>query len=393
MKDIHKDLTIMLVAVEPSADLLGARLYQDLKSHKGLLDHYDSLEILGCGGALMEKAGFESRFSIDALSVMGFTDVARAYPEARRRIKELSRLCATRQVDAVVFIDGWAFSRLGAKAIRRVSPDTKVYKFVAPTIWAWRPERVHFVKQYFDGVLTVLPFEKPLFEAEGIKTEYVGNPIFQHTFNNLGNGEKFKTRHGLDGECVLTVLPGSRRSELKHLKKPFEETINLLRKKIENLSVIMPIAPALEDIIKEQSEFWSGVTIVKSAEKYDAFAASDISLASSGTVTTELAIHKTPMVISYKVDPLTAVWARRKLNIRFASILNNMADQEIIPEFVQENCDPIKMADALATLYHQPEVRAQQIRLVGEQLDKLSLDAIPASQKAANILVQWICQK
>ena len=147
--------SIMLAAVEPSGDALGAALYGELNLK------IPDAELFGCGGALMAEQGFSSLFSTDSFAVMGFTDVAKALPEGFRRARQLAQEVARRNADAAILIDGWAFSRVTAKRIRALSPATKIFKFAAPQVWASRPQRVDFVKKYFDGVLTLLPFEPP----------------------------------------------------------------------------------------------------------------------------------------------------------------------------------------------------------------------------------------
>ena len=149
-------------------------------------------------------------------------------PEGFKRAKELAEEAAKRNAKAAVLIDGWAFSRVAAKRLRKLSPQTKIYKYAAPQIWASRPQRVDFVKEYFDGVLTLLPFEPPYFERASVPAAFVGNPTFQRAWRERGQGDAFRARYGLTDKTLLAVLPGSRKSEVKHLTPVFAETVEKL---------------------------------------------------------------------------------------------------------------------------------------------------------------------
>ncbi|MEL6213054.1 MAG: lipid-A-disaccharide synthase, partial [Pseudomonadota bacterium] len=310
-------MSILLAAVEPSADALGASLVAALR------DRAPDIKVFGCGGALMGAAGFESAFDTGELAVMGFTDVVRALPVGFQRARELAALARAQAADAAVLIDGWAFSRITAKRLRALSPQTKVFKYAAPQVWASRPQRVDFVKHYFDGVLTLLPFEPPWFDRVGVQAAFVGNPTFEKAYGARGDGAAFRARHNIDASPALLVAPGSRRSEITHIAPVFVETANLLSKQVPALKIIVAPAPAVaEETRAALATIKAPVFFAEPAEKYDAFAAADVALAASGTVTTELAINKTPTVVAYRADVLTAFWARRVVTSPFASIVN-----------------------------------------------------------------------
>ncbi len=376
----------MLAAVEPSGDALGAALLSSLKNMAP-----PDTEYFGCGGPLMESEGFRSLFPIESLSVMGFTDVARALPLGFRCADKLSKISSQKNTDAAIFIDGWAFSRIGAKRLRERSARTAIYKFAAPQVWASRPQRVQFVRQYFNGVLTLLPFEPPYFEEVGVRTKFVGNPTFQSAWSSRGDGEGFRRKHGLQNAPVLAVLLGSRKSELLRLEPVFRETVKIVIERKPDLRVIIPLAPNISHAASQiRSEWADRVIIIEPDEKYDAFAAADAALAASGTVTTELAINNTPMIIAYKVDPLTAFWARMVVTTKFASILNVAAGRAIIPEFIQEKCKPADMANALNILLENEDARKDQLESFAPLLASLNLSGPPAAKLAAQTLLEWI---
>lgn len=374
----------MLAAVEPSADLIGASLLRELKKRQA------AAIFVGCGGPEMAREGLASAFPIDPFAVMGFTDAARAAPLAMRRARELADLAAREQVDVAVFIDGWAFSRLAATRLRKYSPQTTVIKLVAPQVWASRPKRVKFVKKFFDGVLTVLPFEPHWFEKEGVPAEFVGNPNFQAAWAAKGDGPAFRARHDLGDGPVLGVLLGSRRREVNRLEKPFREVAEILAREIPDLRIVSPAAEAVAPLVRKALAGWPANPIIVGAdEKYDAMAAATVALTASGTASTELAINRTPMAVAYKVDPLTAFWARRVKTTPYASIVNVAADRFVIPEFIQENCEPRLIASALLAMFEDPSVYVEQAESFDVILKELGVDGPSAAEIAAARIFEW----
>lgn len=376
--------TVMLAAVEPSGDALGAALFKSLQAKM------PDTEFFGCGGAAMARAGFSSLFPTDAFAVMGFTDVVKALPEGFACARMLAETAAAKRAKAAVLIDGWAFSRVLAKRLKALSPETLIYKYAAPQVWASRPQRVDFVKDHFDGVLTLLPFEPAFFDAVGAPAAFVGNPTFERAWRTRGDGAAFRKRHELGDAPVLCVLPGSRRAELTHLLPPFRETVERLHSAIPALRVIAPLAEAVEEQARTHMRDWPHpVQFVAPAEKYDAFAAATAALAASGTVSTELAFNGAPMVVGYKVDPLTAFWARRVKTTPYGSILNVMADRFVIPEFFQEECTADHLAPPLLALFEYDGARRRQLEAFQSLLGQLALEEDSAG-KAADQIIAWM---
>ncbi len=377
-------LKILLAAVEPSADLIGASLIRDLR------EIAPQIQISGCGGPAMEREGLGSLFPIDAFSVMGATDVIKVAPVAMKRARELAEHAAAARADVAVFIDGWAFSRLAATRLRRLSPSTTSIKFVAPQIWASRPQRVKFVKRYFDGVLTLLPFEPPYFTRDGVRAEFVGNPNFQAAWRARGNERAFRARHKIGEAPLLAVLLGSRKREVTRLATPFRDAAALLVKEIPDLRIVSPVAESVSALVRNKMKDWPGdPLLVGPDEKYDAMAAANAALTASGTASTELAINKTPMAVAYKVDPLTAFWARCVKKSPYASIINVAADRFVIPEFIQENCEGPPIAAALHELFADPSVYVEQASAFDAILHELGVDGPSASRLAAMRVIEW----
>ncbi len=375
--------SLLLAAVEPSGDALGAALFPELRKTM------PQATFFGCGGALMAEQGFESLFPTEPLAVMGFTDVARALPEGFRRARQLAQEAAARRADAAILIDGWAFSRVTAKRLKALSPGTKVFKYAAPQVWASRPRRVDFVRAHFDGVLALLPFEPPWFEGAGVRAAFVGNPTFEKAARARGDGAAFRARRGLCAATLLCVLPGSRRSEVARLLDVFESVVSRLAVETDDLHILAPLAPSVEDQARAAMTRWSApVHFIAQAEKYDAFAAADAALAASGTVSTELAINRTPMVVAYRVDPFTAYWARRVKTTRYVSILNILAGDFVIPEFIQEDCAADGLADALGELFRTGG--GDQKAAFEKLLPRILVDDPPPAARAAAQIAGWL---
>ncbi|MGF1543405.1 MAG: lipid-A-disaccharide synthase [Parvularculaceae bacterium] len=375
---------ILLAAVEPSADAIGASVIAALR------DRAPGAELFGCGGEAMAAAGFDSAFPTNDLAVMGFTDVARVYFKALARADALMELAAARQADAAVFIDGWAFSRLCAGRFKKRAPATRRLKLVAPQVWASRPQRVDFVREHFDGVMCLLPFEPDWFAAAGVRARFVGNPNFQAAWRARGDGAAFRARHDLGDAPVLGLFLGSRRQEVRRHVEPFAGAAARIVEEAPGVRTIVSAAPGVIDLVRSAADDWPFEPVfVDPDEKYDACAATTAAIAVSGTITTELAINGAAVVVAYKVDPLTAFWVRRVMTGAHASILNVAVDAPAMPELLQEDCEPAKLAAAVRALLLDPGAREEQRAQIAPALAGLRLDGPSAADLAAETILEW----
>ncbi len=375
---------IMLAAVEPSADAIGASLMAEVRRRS------PDAVFFGCGGVEMTREGLQGLFDIAPLSVIGFLDVIRAAPAAFSRADALVEAVVRDKPDIAVLIDGWAFSRLVAVRLKKFSPETAVVKLVAPQVWASRAGRVNFVKEHFDAVLCLLPFEPAYFARAGVRAEFIGNPNFQDAWRARGDGTAFRARHRLGESPVLIVMLGSRRAEISRLARPFGEAVSLLADRIKGLRVVSPAAPSVDRQARAKlSKFAGDPLIVGPDEKYDAMAAANVGLTASGTASTELAINRTPMVVGYKLDPLSAIWARSVLKTPFVSIINVAGGRFIIPELLQGDCEGPNLAGALLPLFTDPETYVEQGAAFDRILKSLGVDGAPAVEIAAERILEW----
>ena len=379
----------MITAVEPSADILGASLMAALRKKFGAETRF-----IGCGGPLMERCGCRSLFPIEPFSVIGPMGAIKAIPAALSGADKLAREGLKHDIAAAIFIDSWSFSRLAAARLKKVAPDIARIKFAAPQFWASRPKRLETLSTLFDGVLTLFEFEEEPIEAAGGAAKFVGNPIYQAAANAPGDGDRFRARHHIGASRVLAILPGSRKGEVKRLLPIFRLAVERLARQIDDLKIVIPYAPAVEALVKAQASGWP-VSVIFAApdEKYDAIAAADAALAASGTVTTEIAINATPLAIAYIVDDMTAWWAKKVITTPYVSLINVAAAREVVPEYIQEDCEASIIADAILPLITDAGARAAQLEAFPGALAKLGVYGAPAAKQAAEAISEWIDRK
>jgi len=380
---------IYIIAGEPSGDHLGARLMAALKAQTG-----GEVRFSGIGGPEMAKQGLSSLFPMSELTVMGLAEVMPRLPNLVRRISETARHILRIIPDVVVTVDAPDFSLRVAKKIRGKS--IPLVHYVAPSVWAWKPGRAKKIAPILDHLMTLLPFEPPYFEREGLASTFVGHSILESDVA-MGDGAAFRSRHNIDPVAkLLTVLPGSRHSEVKFLLPAIFDAINHLD--YSNLRVILPTVETLETEIKQAIAIWPEeisklVTIVIGEEaKIDAFAASDAAIAASGTVALELAMARVPYVTIYKFNALTAVIARRLIKTPFANIINVLLDREVVPELIQEACRGDLIASHISLFLAGDDSAGIQVASFEDAISRLQDGDQKPSDRAAEVVLDVIEQ-
>ncbi|MGJ3258772.1 MAG: lipid-A-disaccharide synthase [Rhodospirillales bacterium] len=375
-------LHVYLIAGEPSGDVLGMRLMEGIKNLAGGRE----IVFSGIGGPLMTGSGLESLFPMDELTVMGLAEVLPRIPNILGRIRETADDIRDKKPDVVVTIDAPDFCFRVAKRLR--GADVKIVHYVAPSVWAWRPGRARKVARLVDHVMCLLPFEPPYFERAGVEATFVGHSILESGADK-GDGAAFRARHGIDtDEKVLLALPGSRMSEISRLVDIFGETIRRTTAIVGPCRVVVPTLGGIANQVRIRTSDWDNTLIVDDeTQKYDAFAAADAAIAASGTVSLELAMAGVPMLIAYRLAPVTGFLAKRLIRVEYASIVNLILDRPAIPEFLQENCTPEAMTPALADLLRSSDDRREQIAETGTALDALKPGDDPPSVAAARVVM------
>lgn len=382
---------VYLIAGEASGDALGARL---MKALKELLPDTPLL-FSGVGGERMQKEGMTSLFPMTELSIMGFAEIIPHIPHLLRRIRQTAQDIRQKQPDIVITIDAPEFCFRVVKTLRKAKETLPCVHYVAPSVWAYRPKRVKKLAALYNHILALLPFEPPYFEKEGLPCTFVGHSIVEEA-TTQGDREYFRIQYQIpDHGIVLTLMPGSRESEFKRLWPIFAETAMLLSHRAAPLYLVIPTVNKLKEIVEAAAATLPLPTYVISDhhEKSHALAASDVALVKSGTGTFDVAIQKVPMVVAYKVKPFTAWLARRLLKVPFVNLINLVSGHAVIPEFLQEQCLPNLLVEALETLLKDPEARNHQNTASFAVLEQLGFGKNPSpSQNAAKILLQY-CQK
>jgi lipid-A-disaccharide synthase len=376
----------MLVCGEPSGDQLGAQLMAGLRALGG-----ENLRIVGVGGAAMQAQGLQSLFPLEATSVMGLREVVPRIPAILRRVRQASDYALAERPDVVVCIDSPDFTHPIARRIKRFAPPIRTVNYVAPQVWAWRQYRARKMARYFDLVLALLPFEADFFEKHGLHAKFVGHPVIERATLMTG-GEALRTRLGIAKHSpLLAVLPGSRTSEVRFLLPIFKETVTRIAHEIANLICVLPAVAHVAARIREDAKTWPVPVYVLEgeADKFAAFDAADAALAASGTVTTELALSRTPMVVAYKMGWLTAALMRPFINVTYATLVNILLGREAVPEFLQERCKPEALADAVVTLLRDEAARERQVYDLQNATAALGLGGESPSLRAAQVLLEF----
>lgn len=379
---------IFLVAGEPSGDVLGARLMAGLKQATG-----GQVRFAGIGGERMIAEGLDSLFPMDELTLFGLAELLPKLPNILRRIRQTAETILDMKPDAVVTIDAPDFCFRVAKKVRKADPSIKLIHYVAPTVWAWRPGRAKKIAAFLDHLLVLLPFEPPYFEKVGLSATFVGHSVVEGGVGR-GDGAAFRARHGIAPDTpLLTVLPGSRRSEIKVLLPDFGHALSILAQHHPDLRVVVPTLGKVAGPVRGAVAGWplAPIVVEGDGEKYDAFAASTAALAASGTVALELALARLPAIIAYRIHPITHQLYKRLIRAKYANLVNIMQDRMLVPEYLQDDCVPDRLAEGVERLLSDPTARQAQIDGVAEVARWLGQgEEKPPSRRAADAVLAVI---
>ncbi len=377
---------VFLVAGEPSGDALGARLMAALKAETG-----GNITFAGVGGAAMRAEGLDSLFPMDELAVMGFLEVLPRVPRLLRRVRQVVAAVRDEPPDVVVTIDSWGFNGRLARRFRKAVPGVPLVHYVAPMVWAWKAGRARELAGILDHLMVLLPNEPAWFTPHGLPTTCVGHPVLDRSAaGSKDDGAAFRARHDVPADApLLTVLPGSRRSEVDRLLAPFGGAVADLARRFPGLRVVVPTVETVADRVRAAVAQWAApaVVTVDPAARAGAFAAADAAIAASGTVVLELAAAGVPVVVGYRVSPVSAWLARRWLTVRYVTLVNLVLDREAIPEYLQEHCRADTLADGAARLLADPEAARAQRAAAGEALGYLGRDGPSPAPRAARVVL------
>ena len=374
---------ICLVATEESGDRLGASLMKVLRQRLG-----DGVEFSGVGGRGMTREGLVSMFPIEELSIVGFTAVLQQLPKILRLIRGTADAIVSAQPDVLVIIDSPDFTQRVAKKVHARDPSIPIVNYVAPTVWAWRPGRARTMRGYVDHVLGLLPFEPEAFRRlGGPPCTYVGHPLIEQLASLRPNATEQQRR---DAEPpVLLVLPGSRRSEVARHVDVFGETLARLQAQDIAFEAVVPTTPHLEAAVRAGVAHWPVAPriVTGEVEKRAAFRSAHAALAKSGTVTLELALSGVPMVTAYRVGEVEAFILRRVVNVQSVILANLVIGENVIPEYLQEDCTADNLAPVLVDLLSNGPIRVRQVAAFNRLDGIMSTGAASPSARAADIVL------
>lgn len=378
-------MKIAIIAGETSGEQLGGWLIEALKKR------VPAAEFIGLGGPRMQEQGLKSLFPMQEISLMGMAEILPHYFNIKRRIHDMVAYIEAEKPEILITIDSRGFTYRVVKELRkRGIHRPKFFHYVAPSVWVYRPKRVYTAKALFDAIFCLLPFEPPYFDAVDLKAYFVGHEIAWY-WRERGNGDAFRKQHSIAADTpLLAMFPGSRRTELRYMLPVFKQTVAQLKEKIPNLELAVMVPDYLKERVSNTMQDWNlPIHLVPStADKKDLFAAATAALAKSGTVALECALAGVPSVTSYRANPISVAIFRRIVQIRYFNIANILADQMVIPELMQENATPGKIAMALKPLLTNGPARELQLQALADVAAKLGAkDTRSPSDKMAEIIL------
>jgi lipid-A-disaccharide synthase len=373
--------SLLMVAAEASGDQHGAALV------RALCERFPHLQVYGLGGDSMRAAGVETLFDVQALNVVGVVEILAKVPAGLRMAYRLLHEAVHRGTHVVVLIDAPGFNLTFARFAKRAG--LSVVYYISPQIWAWGQHRVKRMAHSVDKMLTLFPFEVPFYTAAGVDAEYVGHPLLDH-LHHLPSTAQAAHSLGLNAQYpIVALLPGSRRQELHRLLPIMLAAFQRIRQRLPQAQGIIPVAPtlAMDEVQQQLTHYPMPMTVIQ-GQSQTALRAAHFALVTSGTATLEAGLIGTPMVLVYKMHPVTAWLARRVLCIPYIGLANIVAGRPLVPELLQEALCPQTLAALALHCLEHPEVS----RYVRHELTLLrhALGTGEGAQRAAACVEQFL---
>ena len=397
---------ILVIAGEPSGDILGSKLIKEMKTQfqeiiKLNKSHQKELIFQGIGGSKMKNEGLVCLYRVEDLSLMGITEVLSSIPKIYSIISSIANYADTWKPDLIITIDSPDFCFRLVKKIRTKNKYVPIIHYVAPSVWAWRPKRAKQMSVLYDKVLAILPFEKPYFEKYGLSCDFVGHPISKE--NVLQDNEKNKLFNIMNidrTKRIISILPGSRQSEVKAMIPIYVELIQNLGSQFDDLEFVIPSPESVFNYLKQMiAKYKLDVKILAEPEmsveefnllKLSLFQLSSIAINTSGSVALELARAGTPMISVYKCGWFFERILKTFVKVRSANLINIILDKNVVPEFLFENCTALSIENSAKELLSNISLQKKQKDLFKKAIRLLSTKEQRPSEKAAKISLKLL---
>ncbi len=366
----------MIITGEVSGDIYGGLLAAEmLKLDPGL-------ELSGVGSEKMHEAGVNLFLDSNELSVMGIWEAVARLHKLRKALRSLQARIRTQRPDLLILIDYPGMNLRLAKFAHRIG--IKVMYYVSPQVWAWGRSRVKAIRDNVDKMAVILPFETGIYEAEGVDVSYVGHPLIDIVRADIDE-QDFRRRMGLEpGRRLITLLPGSRDQEIRNHTRPLVETARILSARFPEADFVLVTLPAFVDMVRGEAASVGGDFIrITSERRYESLKYSDLALTCSGTATLEAALLETPMIVIYKLAFFSWMLGRLIVKVPHVSLTNLVAGERLVPEFLQGDVDPVRLAEEAARILGDEDRRSKMV----EELAKIrvKLGGGGASERAARL--------
>jgi len=378
-----------ILAGENSGDLIGERLINQLRYHASV--GAANLEFHGVGGDRMKKAGLKELFHLDEINMMGFFEILPHIYRLNKLINQTVEDIITQNPKIVITIDSPGFTFRVAKKVRALAPHIKLVHIVAPSVWAYKPSRAKKYAQIYDKLLTLLPFEPDYFTIHGLSSVCIGHPALEQEFYH--DSKALREEMGINNEYkVIAITPGSRKGEIiRHMP--------IIRQVLDELSA----AHRIKAVFVQPNEFNIGVIskflnnskfdYIFSTNRLKAFAAADCALAKSGTNTLEISASGTPMIVGYKLHPISFCILKAMIKVKYASLVNIIADKEIVPEYIQSDFNAGNVTDALSQLLNDKNIARNQVVKTQKIMESIGFNSDKKASESAAKIILSICDE
>jgi lipid-A-disaccharide synthase len=370
----------LIIAGEVSGDIHGANLIREMKNS------VPNLHFFGIGGDRMKEEGAELFYHINQMSLIGLTEIIKHLPFVFNVINRIVLIAKERNPDLIILIDYPGLNIRIGKRLKKLKK--RIFYYISPQVWAWGKNRIKKIAEFTDKMVVILPFEEEIYQNAGIDVEFVGNPLLDIVKTDLTKEEFFTKNQLSRNKITIGLLPGSRIQEIRNLLPEMLKAMKIITEKMENVQGIISVSPSIEKSVYD--EIIERNFPVKSVEKfnYPIMKYSDLLIVASGTATLEATIFETPMIIVYKVSPITFLFAKLFVKIPYIGLANILAKEKIVPEIIQKKLLGEEIAKEIEKVIKNTEIMEKMRENLGRI--KTMLGSSGASKRAAELALKLI---